>query len=226
VRIPPGTSRGGSTHSPARIEALTDGVFAIAMTLLAFRLAVPDDLAGTTLPRALLDEAPEFVALVVSFVILGVYWFGHRSQFTFIVHSNRTLSWLNILFLLAISVIPFSADVLGRFHETQTAIVAYGVNLIAASLAHFGTWRYATHGNRLVEEDLDPEIVKLGVRLSLIPIAFYLVAIAISPLSTIASIVIFAAVPLLYVFPLVYRLHPGRRKRQAGTEGEEPEEWE
>ncbi len=194
--------------STQRLETLADGVFAIVMTLLVFELRVPE--AGATLPEALLALAPSFLSYVVSFVLLGVYWVGHHSQFQHIRRADRTLLWLNILFLLCVALVPFSAGMLGRHGEEQIAVILYGVHLIAVSLAHYAMWQYATDGHRLVEADLEPGVVGMGTRLSLTPPILYLAAIGLSFLHTALSVAIYVLVPLLFASGLLYRWWSGR----------------
>ncbi len=192
---------GGDTR---RLEALTDGIFAIAMTLLVLQLTVPE--SGRNLHHDLRLELPDGLSYAVSFVILGVYWVGHRSQFQLIERADRTLTWLNILFLMGIALIPFSAALLGRHHETETAVVVYGSNLVAVAILHLAMWLYATRVRRLVAPGLPAAAILYGTRLSVIAPAIYLVAIALAPVSTAASIAVYAAVPLLYATGLAYRV--------------------
>src|SRR4030088_188078 len=93
-----------------RIEALTDGVFAVAMTLLVLDIKVPElepPLAGAELPLKPLALWPKFLSYLISFVILGVYWVGHHIQLSFIRRADRPLLWINILFLLWVALVPF-----------------------------------------------------------------------------------------------------------------------
>src|ERR1700737_1299223 len=101
-----------------RIEALTDGVFAVAMTLLVLDIKVPElpqPMATDELLRQLLALWPKFLSYVISFVILGVYWVGHHVQLSFIRRADRPLLWINILFLLWVALVPFSTALLGEY---------------------------------------------------------------------------------------------------------------
>jgi len=201
-------------HSPHRLEALTDGVFAIAMTILVLGIRVPEDaLNPSQLMTALRDEGTVFIAFGVSFVLLGVYWFGQRSQYDYIRAVDRTLTWLNILFLLAISMIPFSASAIGRYPSFRVTVQIFGANLVACSALHAAIWWYATSPKRALvnPNECTPEIVRLGRRLSVTPLVFYIAAMALSFVDTLISRVMFALVPLLYLFDLVRKFHlPGR----------------
>jgi uncharacterized membrane protein len=104
-----------------RIEALADGVFAIAMTLLILEVKVPDLLPDQIeqLPDRLLQLWPNFAAFGISFLICGVYWVGHHAQLHYIRRSDRFFIWLNIVFLMVISAIPFSAALIGEYPRAE-----------------------------------------------------------------------------------------------------------
>lgn len=189
--------------STARLSALTDGVFAIVMTLLVFDLRVP--LNADALTEELARLLPNLVAFALSFVILGVYWVAHHGQFQFIQRVDNSLLWLNILFLMMISLVPFSAGMLGRHGSQPVAVILYGANLIGVAAAHLSTWRYATKNRRLTAPDLDPAVVRLGVRLSVIPMLIYPIAMIAAFISPVISLALYMLVPLPYVFGWLYR---------------------
>ena len=153
--------------SKNRIEALTDGVFAVVMTLLVLDISVPqisshyaiDSVAaGTELLKRLFDLWPKILSFGISFVILAIYWVAHHRQFHYIKHSNRALIWINIMFLMATCLVPFSTSLLGEYREQQISILVYGGNSIVIASVLYVQWRYVTtsrHG-RLLDENLDP----------------------------------------------------------------------
>lgn len=130
-----------------RVEALTDGVFAVAMTLLVLDIKVPElaqELASAELPYRLLALWPKFLSYAISFVILGVYWVGHHLQLSFIRSADRPLLWINILFLLWVALVPFSTALLSEYTKNRLAIAVYAGNMIAIGLTlalHGGTPR-------------------------------------------------------------------------------------
>ena len=132
-----------------RIEALTDGVFAVAMTLLVLDIKVPElqqPLATAELPLKLVALWPKFLSYTISFVILGVYWVGHHVQLSFIRRADRPLLWINILFLLWVALVPFSTALLSEYSNTRLAIAIYGANLIAIGLTLALHWWRFTPG--------------------------------------------------------------------------------
>lgn len=194
--------------STSRLETLTDGIFAIAMTILVFGLVVPD-VPAAQLPGGLLDALgklwPNALSFVVSFVILGVYWVATHTEFQYIRRADHMLIWLNIFFLLGISLVPFSATLLGRYPDQQIAVVLYGSNLLFCLVFHYGMWRHATRGNHLVDADLDPGIIRFGAFLAAFPAIGYALAIGVSFINPLMSIALYALVPIPYVFGLFYR---------------------
>ncbi len=104
---------------PNRMEALSDGVFAIVMTLLVIELSVPlisKLKAAEELGGMLTEMWPKFLAFAVSFLVLGILWSIHHFQFHFIKRSNGMFTWINILFLLSVALIPFSTALIGEYH--------------------------------------------------------------------------------------------------------------
>lgn len=186
-----------------RVETLADGVFAIAMTLLVFAISVPE-LSGSALdhlPMSLLNLWPKLLAYVLSFVVLGVFWIGHHNQFFYIRRASRTFLWINILFLMFVAFIPFSAQLLGRYPGQRVAVIVYGLNMIVVGLTLYLVWWYASSSHRLVDPDLDEATIRIATRRILSGPLAYAVAIVVSLLSVAAALVIIALVPLLYILP-------------------------
>ncbi len=191
--------------STARIETLVDGVFAIVMTLLIFNIKVPE-LHGTDkdiasqLGQALLNLWPSYFSYVLSFLVVGIYWVGQHNQFHFIKRSDRWLIWINILFLMSVSVIPFSAALLGTYFTQQLATIIYGINLIITGLVLYLHWWYVV-SRRLVDSKVTPEVVRTATRRILTPPAIYVVAILASFINPWISVALYVAAPVLYILP-------------------------
>src|SRR2546427_2667753 len=133
-----------ATMSVARIETLADGVFAIAMTLLAFNLTVPvldprlsADQVAAGLPGQIYALGPAFVVYALSFVVLGVYWVGHHARFRVIDAADRPFLWINILFMMLIALVPFSTLLLSRYPLVPIATQVYGIVLTLIGGARF-----------------------------------------------------------------------------------------
>jgi uncharacterized membrane protein len=128
-----------------------------------------------------------------------------HTEFQSIRRADHMLIWLNIFFLLFIALVPFSANLLGKFYDKQAAVIIYGVNLLLCLSMHYGMWWHATRGHRLVDADLDPRIVALGTRLALFSMIMYIAAIVFSFASTWVSVVLYAVTPVPYILGLFYR---------------------
>lgn len=211
-------SAGSGGLSTNRLEALVDGVFAVVMTLLVLNLVVPREptwLSGAALSHHLIDDLLKLrftlLSYAISFVIAGVYWVGHHNQFPLIRRTDRVLLWINILFLMCVTCIPFSTALLGAYPGQQVAVVIYGGNLILIGLVLYAHWWYATSGHRLTDEHLDPLLVRRAARRILTGPVAYLLAIGLSFVNPAASLVIYALVPLLYILPGRLDRHLSRR---------------
>lgn len=184
-----------------RITALADGVFAIVLTLLVLDLHAPAAATNAQLAGQLRELLPSLLAFVVSFAVVGIFWYGHHMESHWIRRSDRIHLGISLLLLLTICLIPFSAALLGKNHGLPLAASIYGANLWAAGIARYAHWVYATRGNRLVDPEIDPGLVQHVRRVFLLVILLYSLAIAIAWLSTIVATACFAAIPLLYVIP-------------------------
>jgi uncharacterized membrane protein len=186
-----------------RVEALADGVFAVAMTLLVLDVKVPPrgDAPAEDLARQLWELWPRFGAYGVSFLVIGVNWVGHHAQLHYVRRADRAFLWMNLLFLLFISALPFSTALLGQHHDNPVAIAVYCGNLMLSGGVLYGQLRYAAGPGRLFDADLDPELIRAGGRRILMGPAIYAVAAVIAFLSTTASLVLCAVVPVLYIIP-------------------------
>lgn len=157
------TPRDESTAvSPHRLQALADGVFAIAMTLLVFDLGVPVATEGRGLGRTLRDMWPEFLGYLLSFLVLGVFWLIHHMLFDSIKRYDTTLVWLNIVFLMFAAFIPFSTSLFGEYGATSITAIVYGLNMLVVFDLGWAIWFYATDRHRLVDAAVDPALIRGG----------------------------------------------------------------
>ncbi|HUW01995.1 MAG TPA: TMEM175 family protein [Acidimicrobiales bacterium] len=199
-------------RSPDRVVALSDGVFAIIITILVLEIAVPEDLPEQSLLQALEDLRPTFVAWVISFLLTGMFWVAHRDVFARVRVVNRDLVWLNLLFLLPVSLIPFAASVLGQYPDEPVAMHLYGVVLITATLMRFVLYRYAVTRPTLLWPNMTTHRARLGLALTASPIALYAVAMVVADASTALSAVLYFSVPVLYFVAItLLRRHPSTR---------------
>ncbi len=146
-----------------RIEALTDAMFAIIMTLLVLTINIPTDVTVTTsdqLSEELQNLGPTFFSYVISFGILGFNWIGHHSVYYYIKRSDAMLIWLNFTYMLLVTMIPFTTDLFGEYSRQHLAGVIYVGNVFVVSVLLFFQWWYAAAGKRLIDKDLDPYLLR------------------------------------------------------------------
>ena len=183
-----------------RLEAFSDGVFAIAATLLILNVTVT---AGASLPHELLTIWPSYVAYGVSFVTIGVIWANHHTVIGQISHVNRTFLVINTLFLMVVAFIPFPTHLLSEYildpENAQAAAVAYGITGTLVAVMFNIMWRYAASGRRLLRADAKSRTVD-GISRSYLPGPFlYAAATAVAFANPQVSAGIYAAIALFYV---------------------------
>lgn len=182
-----------------RLETLVDGIFAIAMTILVLELRIPETQGTSGLAGQLADLWPRFATFFISFIVLGVYWFAHHQVFHFVVRVNRTLVWLNILFLMGIALVPFVAALMGNYPADPVALSLYGAVLGLLAVLGYLIWWYLTTYPGLLVHDLDPDLVR-RVRFWLAsgPI-ISTVAIALAFVSPTLTLLIYLALPAIFI---------------------------
>lgn len=143
-----------------RLAGLSDGVFAFAMTLLVLDLRLP--VAETihsehALWSALAALGPQLLMYCMTFLTLGIFWNGQQTQLNYLSRANRDLAWMHIAFLFAITLMPFSTQLLAQFPAYRVALLGYWLNILLAGLLLYASWRYADRDS-LVREDVPVEI--------------------------------------------------------------------
>jgi uncharacterized membrane protein len=129
----------------ARIVAFTDGVFAIAITLLVLSLDVPANLSGSALHDFLVDAWPQLFAYFLSFAVIGRFWIGHHRFFATVHDFDRRLMVLNLAYLSLIVLVPFPTELLGDYGSETDAVVLYALVVGSAALLAWIMLRYALH---------------------------------------------------------------------------------
>ena len=189
--------------STSRIEAFSDGVFAIAITLLVLEIKPP--VHSTDLWHDLGRLWPSYVGFFVSFFTIGVIWVNHHRQFELFVRSDRTLMFLNLLLLFWVAFIPFPTSVVAEsFREgtqTDVASAVYAGTFLAMGLSFFSMWVYAGRAG-LIGEVLPGQLRRL-TRRNMLGEVGYAIAVALAFVSPPASLALCGVIALYYV-------HPGR----------------
>jgi uncharacterized membrane protein len=209
-----------------RLEAFSDGVFAVAITLLALGLGVPDllpaqraaDVLDGNLLRALTDAKhwPEYLAYVISFTFILVMWINHHTLFKLIKRSDRLLLLLNGLLLLLVTAVPFSTALLATYIYSRTAAAVYTGLYVLIAIGFNLLWRHASAGGRLLDEEIHPRHasdVTKGFRFGWLYYAIAFLLVFVNPYICLAANIILAA---LFALPPRWQrtLMGGRRARQ------------
>ena len=201
----------------SRMEAFSDGVFAIAITLLVLEITVPSDSEGDFL-HAVLDQWPSYLAYVVSFATVGAIWLAHSAMSEFLDHADVWLMRINLLLLLLVSFLPFPSRLLaesfGHRDAGKVATTVYGLTLLSATLAMSAMWRYARSRNLVRPDAGDEELVTLTRKLT--PgLAGYVAMIALGLFLPVVAVVGYLLIAVFFIVPI----HLMRRSRRPGASG-------
>ncbi len=200
-----------------RVEAFSDGVFAVAITLLIFNIQIDKGAPGGLL-AALLAAWPKYAAYVASFLTIGVMWINHHGLFERIARINRALTFLNLLLLMAIVFLPFSTAQLGSNilvpGDANTAASFYALNAVVIAIFFSAVWTYALTHPDLLADNVDRQAAMRSWPRFSIGLVAYLVCVPIGQLSPIAVVIICAALAVYYMFE---RLPDITRQSAAGA---------
>jgi uncharacterized membrane protein len=189
-----------------RIKALSDGVFAISLTLLVLDISIPvhDQIKNESdLANAFVSLSPKLLTYFLSFVTLGIFWTAHTSHLHYMEKSDRNFNWLNLFFLLFITTMPFTTAFLSEFIHFKFAIGLYWLNLFIIGAMLFGTLHYGLQ-HHLFQPYVAAknEIIKAMKKRGIVAQALYATGAALSFVSTYLSLAILITVQLFFVFGL------------------------
>lgn len=193
--------------SKARVETLSDGVFAIAITLLVLTIAQPGNY--NHLAQELADRWPGFAAYVVSFAVIGIMWFNHHSIFAHFERVDRGLVYLNLLLLMTIVFIPYPTGIFGQALQkgqgAQTAAVLYSVVMAVNAYAWSALWVYASRGRRLLSPGFPEAQRGIATVLFTIGSALYTITVGIAFVSAYACLAFHALLAVYYALDPISR---------------------
>ena len=184
-----------------RIAALSDGLFAVAMTLIVLEIHVPpaDGIhTEAQVLAALLALYPRAITYLMSFLTLGIFWVGQQTQLNHLETGDRNLAWLHLGFLAIVAVMPFSTEFLANFIGFRTALVVYWLNILLLGGALLATWHYARRAG-LTKDDVTPALSRAVYARILKAQTLYLIGAALCLVSTTWSIAFIVVVQLNYV---------------------------
>ncbi len=187
-----------------RLEALTDGIMAVGMTLLVLDLKFDGTetiLTDAHLLRHLVDVERTFTVYLVSFMVLGMYWVAHHVQFHYVRRTDRRLLWINLAFMLLVTVVPFTTSVLIDYPELRVPVVMYGANLMLLSLALLANLRYVAQHPALAEPELTPDVVAYLQRRLLMFATVPALSMALAFVNTRSALNLYLLMALLHFLP-------------------------
>jgi len=170
-----------------RIEALTDGIYAIVLTLSVLMIGTglySGSADSSTFYPSLYEAIPQIFNYALSFVLLSIFWVVHHRQMNCITHVDSIYFWLNMGSLFCVTLIPFTTHLNSDFSEYPLAVAIYAANIMVISLSYTISWYYATRGRRLVAADLSEGSIQNGIRRGLLTAGVSLIVIGAAYLTT------------------------------------------
>jgi TMEM175 potassium channel family protein len=191
--------------SSRRTEAFSDGVFAIAITLLVLDLVVPTEaeVERYGMAHALAHEWPRYFAYLVSFLVIGIIWVNHHTIFDKVRRVDRPVLFANLLLLLFVSLIPFPTRLLAEYltkDGSHVAAAVYSATMFAMGLSFSLLWWLLTRDERLLHEGVDPRAGRLALRRFALGNVFYLATIGLSFVNATATLAVHGALAVYYCF--------------------------
>ncbi len=197
---------------PARLDELSDGIFAIVMTILVFEIKIPAHLTSLGISNnqlwfELKNLLPYFLSYVLSFALLFTYWRAHHffnSVYAKNIDSNLTN--INALFFMFVSLVPFSSSLLGNFSSNELAIAIFGAHIVIIGMCLYFMRRYVFYSDHIKNPEITPhEITGSTIRI-MVPVVFAIIAIPISFYSTTLSLSLFTLAVIFNLFPYSTKL--------------------
>jgi uncharacterized membrane protein len=199
-------SRTDGLMGSQRVEAFSDGVFAIAITLLVLDLAVParHDIEEGGLAGALAHEWPSYFAYLVSFLVIGIIWVNHHTVFDKVRLVDRVVLFANLGLLLVVSALPFPTHLLAEYltagSDSHVAAAIYSGAMFLIGALYSGLWLAITRDERLLHEEIDPATGRAALRRFSVGSVFYLATIGLAFVNAVATLAVHAALAVYYCF--------------------------
>ena len=194
-----------------RLAALSDGIFAVAMTLLVLDLRLPatEVVHGEQdLWHALAALAPQIVMYMLSFMTLGIFWVGQQTQLNYLARSNRSLAWIHLVFLFAVTIMPFSTRLLAEFPTYRIALLSYWANLLLLGITLYFSWVCAEETG-FVKDEIPKDVPAAIKRRIVIGQGLYALGALLCVVNTYLSIAFIVLVQLNYaIAPRFTRRRP------------------
>jgi len=198
--------RGNSGRDTDRLEAFTDAIIAIAITLLVLDIKVPSsevNESNQALWHALGDIWPNYFGYALSFIVLGIMWVNHHQIFQYIARTNHTFLIINVFFLLCVSFLPFPTGLVAEYigHEGEgTATIVYTGWFLMTAIFYNLIWRYPQRAG-LIDEAADPAAIAAINRVFSLGPPSYLIAFLVAFISPTAALIVMTILAILYAIP-------------------------
>jgi uncharacterized membrane protein len=203
-----GSAVRGMAMSVGRLEAFSDGVLAIVITLLILEIKVPEPIeARGELRHALAEQWPHYVSFLLSFFVVGVIWLNHHATINLLARTDHRLQVLNLLLLLPVTVLPWPTDLLATYTKDGTAadqrlaVLIYGATSTAMALSFNVLWRYLRRHPELHKTHVTPELLAVRNHRYMVGLAVYPVATAVGLLSVPLFLALMLGLAFLYLLP-------------------------
>jgi uncharacterized membrane protein len=189
-----------------RLENFSDSVFAFAVTLLIINVHIPDRddknfiLSNQGLNHALVSIIPHLATFAFSFLVVGVFWVAHHRIFSFVKILDKTLLWLNIIYLLFIATIPIAAAIISEYPFLPTAILFYSATLFIIAVMHLILLQYMLRNETLKDEALTKNVYKLAQRTAIVGPVCYIIAASVSFINVYISLFFILSAMIFYIF--------------------------
>lgn len=220
----------GGVLTTKRLEAFSDSVFAIVITLLFLDLRAPEiphDSSWEELLTEIYKLAPKFLSIVVSFTFVAIFWVSHHQFFHTLRKTTRGLLWLNLLFLFLVCFVPFPAAIMAEYPDNKTSVVFFGFAVTMTSVLLVMLRRYAWIKHREISGVTKNDEVYKALRRGYVIVAFYIAGIVVSLFYPTAAIIMYLLTPVGLLFPVkisVEREESEDDEAERKSQGEEKEE--
>jgi uncharacterized membrane protein len=186
-----------------RIVFFSDAVIAIAITLLALEIRLPDLHDEAELVPALLGIWPSYLGFGLSFFVIGTYWVAHHKMFEYIDRYTPRLIWLNLFFLFCVAFTPFPTAVIGEHGTQMAAQIFYACSIVVTGAAKLLLWGYAAQHRRLLKASTTAAQIRAVTRRGLVTPAVFLISIPFAWIHPAAPIVIWCSAGIVYALALM-----------------------
>jgi uncharacterized membrane protein len=210
----------GEEKETGRLEAFSDGIFAVAITLLVLEIKIPQSGGNEALWRQVLDQWPSFLAYFISFMTILIMWINHHAIFKLVHRTDHPFLIINGLLMLLITFVNYPTAVLAAHIQSPTrsdqvfAAAFYSATFVVISIVYQALWRYATSNRRLLGKRADPALVDTITRQYRFGPLFYLVALALAFVSVWASVAVNGGLAVYFASTGQMTQLPGRKARK------------